>query len=105
MIWGWPIFFEDRLPYGRGSVFIDRLPYMIAAQADSLTVRISGRFVRRWGSQRGCCRPFCQPSSGTPLCAASVLGHVELKDSNIASVRKGRDYSGVVVWLLPAAVR
>jgi plastocyanin len=27
---------------------------------------------------------------------------VELKDSHVASVRKGRDYSGVVVWLLPA---
>jgi len=36
-----------------------------------------------------------------PLAAGSVLGHVDLKDSNIASVRKGRDYSGVVVWLLP----
>jgi plastocyanin len=31
------------------------------------------------------------------------MGQVELKDSNIASVRKGRDYSGVVVWLLPAS--
>src|ERR1700677_2996451 len=37
-----------------------------------------------------------------PLAAGSVVGQVELKDSNIASVRKGRDYSGVVVWLLPA---
>jgi plastocyanin len=32
----------------------------------------------------------------------SVTGQVELKESPIASVRKGRDYSGVVVWLLPA---
>jgi plastocyanin len=38
-----------------------------------------------------------------PLAGGSVLGRVELKDSHIASVRKGRDYSGVVVWLLPAA--
>ena len=37
-----------------------------------------------------------------PLAAGSIMGHVELKDSHIASVRKGRDYSGVVVWLLPA---
>jgi plastocyanin len=36
-----------------------------------------------------------------PLAASSVTGQVELKDSNVASVRKGRDYSGVVVWLLP----
>ena len=27
---------------------------------------------------------------------------MELKDSHVASVRKGLDYSGVVVWLLPA---
>jgi plastocyanin len=39
---------------------------------------------------------------GTPLAGASVMGRVELKDSHIASVRKGLDYSGVVVWLLPA---
>jgi plastocyanin len=37
-----------------------------------------------------------------PLTAGSVMGRVELKDSPIASVRKGRDYSGVVLWLLPA---
>jgi plastocyanin len=38
----------------------------------------------------------------TPLAAGSVTGRVELKDSHVRSVRKGRDYSGVVVWLLPA---
>ena len=37
-----------------------------------------------------------------PLVAGSVTGQVELKDSHVASVRKGRDYSGVVVWLSPA---
>jgi plastocyanin len=37
-----------------------------------------------------------------PLIGGSVTGRVELKDSHIASVSKGRDYSGVVVWLLPA---
>jgi plastocyanin len=37
----------------------------------------------------------------TPLTAGSVMGRMELKDSHIASVRKGRDYSGIVVWLLP----
>lgn len=35
--------------------------------------------------------------------AASATGSVVLKDSHLAAVRKGRDYSGVVVWLLPAA--
>ncbi len=39
---------------------------------------------------------------GKPLAAASLSGHVELKDSPIASVRKGGDYSGVAVWLVPA---
>jgi plastocyanin len=38
----------------------------------------------------------------TPLIAASVTGSIVLKDSHIASVRKGRDYSGVVVWLAPS---
>lgn len=38
-----------------------------------------------------------------PSVAASVTGSVVLKDSHLASVRKGRDYSGVVVWLLPAS--
>lgn len=33
--------------------------------------------------------------------AASVTGRVVLKDSHVAPVRKGSDYSGVVVWLLP----
>jgi len=37
-----------------------------------------------------------------PLTAGSVIGQVALKDSKVASVRKGRDYSGVVVWLVPA---
>lgn len=36
----------------------------------------------------------------TPLAAGSVITRVQLKDSTVASVRKGRDYSGVVVWLL-----
>jgi len=37
-----------------------------------------------------------------PLAAGPLIGRIELKDSTLASVRKGRDYSGVVVWLLPA---
>lgn len=40
---------------------------------------------------------------GTPLMAASVACSVVLKDSHLAAVRKGHDYSGVAVWLLPAA--
>jgi plastocyanin len=46
---------------------------------------------------------FLAAVCGTPLAGGSVKGRVELKDSRIASARKGRDYSGVVVWLLPAA--
>jgi plastocyanin len=47
-------------------------------------------------------RLLCLAAVGTPLIAASVTGSVVLKNSHLASVRKGRDYSGVVVWLLPA---
>jgi plastocyanin len=36
-----------------------------------------------------------------PLVAAPVTGRVELRDSKDPSVRKGLDYSGVVVWLEP----
>jgi plastocyanin len=73
MIWELPIFFKDQLPYGRRSV--NAALAVLCALA-----------------------PLA-----TPLIAGSVMGQVELKDSNIASVRKGRDYSGVVVWLLPAS--
>src|SRR5271166_4752231 len=38
---------------------------------------------------------------GTCLAAGDVMGRVALKDSTLPSVRKGRDYSDVVVWLLP----
>ncbi len=33
--------------------------------------------------------------------AADVTGSVRLADSQVAAVRKGRDYSGVIVWLDP----
>jgi plastocyanin len=36
-----------------------------------------------------------------PLAAATVTGHVELRDSRDPAVRKKLDYSGVVVWLDP----
>ncbi len=36
-----------------------------------------------------------------PLAAAPISGRVELRDSKDAAVRKGLDYSGVVVWLEP----
>jgi plastocyanin len=35
----------------------------------------------------------------TSLSAATVSGRVELRDSRDAAVRKGKNYSGVVVWL------
>jgi plastocyanin len=38
-----------------------------------------------------------------PLCAASVSGRVELRDSRETAVRKAKNYSGVVVWLEPAS--
>lgn len=38
-----------------------------------------------------------------PLAATDVTGSITLRDSREAAVRKGRDYSGVVVWLQPAA--
>ncbi len=37
-----------------------------------------------------------------PLGAASVSGRVELRDSREATVRKAKNYSGVVVWLEPS---
>ncbi len=36
-----------------------------------------------------------------PLAAAPVTGRVDLRDSKDSAVRKGLDYSGVVVWLEP----
>jgi plastocyanin len=36
-----------------------------------------------------------------PAEAASVSGNVRLSDSTIPAIRKGRDYSGAVVWLEP----
>jgi plastocyanin len=47
-------------------------------------------------------RFFAIAALGTPLTAASVTGSVALKDSHLPAVRKGHDYSGVVVWLLRA---
>ncbi len=34
-----------------------------------------------------------------PLAAHTVAGHVSLSGSDVAAVRKGKDFSGVVVWL------
>ena len=36
-----------------------------------------------------------------PLCAATVSGHVELRDSRDPAVRNRKDYSGVVIALKP----
>jgi plastocyanin len=36
-----------------------------------------------------------------PLCAGTVTGKVQLRDSQDANVRKKLDYSGVIVWLEP----
>lgn len=53
-----------------------------------------------WPS-RTCSRLLATLALGMPLVAASVSGRVELRDSKDAAVRKGLDYSGVVVWLEP----
>jgi plastocyanin len=73
MIWAWPTFSKFRLPHGRGSA----------------------------GRGSGNAAVAIALLAAFPLVAGSVMGRVELKDSHVASVRKGLDYSGVVVWLLP----
>ncbi len=77
MIWGWPICFNNSfnncLAHRRGSVHA------------VVTISILAIALE------------------TPPVSGSVTGRVELKDSHVASVRKNRDYSGVVVWFLPAA--
>jgi plastocyanin len=40
---------------------------------------------------------------GLPLAAADVSGTIQLVDSQVGSVRKQKDYSGVVVWLMPVS--
>ena len=40
-------------------------------------------------------------AAATNLAAGSVSGRVELRDSQVAAVRKHMDFSGVVVWLEP----
>ncbi len=35
------------------------------------------------------------------LGAATVTGHVDLSDSRDSAVKKGKNFSGVVVWLEP----
>ncbi|HEY2842340.1 MAG TPA: hypothetical protein VGJ09_01775 [Bryobacteraceae bacterium] len=42
-------------------------------------------------------------AAAATLCAGSVSGRVELRDSQDAAVRKHMDFSGVVVWLEPVA--
>src|ERR1700679_2221945 len=90
MIWGWPIFFR-------------------VAQNG---VRRRMGLCRLQGVRRTLCASNSRPAViisilaialGMPLSGGSVTGRVELRDSHVASVRKSRDYSGVVIWLLPAA--
>jgi plastocyanin len=52
-----------------------------------------------WG-WRICFSGLCVLGSAS-LFAATVTGRVELRDSKEASVRKKRDFSGVVIWLEP----
>jgi plastocyanin len=75
MIWAWHIFSKHRLPCGRGSI--------------GRGLPVFGAVLIAW-------------LAVLPLAGGSVMGRVELENSHIASVRKGLDYSGVVVWLLPA---
>jgi plastocyanin len=66
----------------------DRLPHNLSRLAKK----------RRFSS---ICRSLCVVLA-LPLAAATVSGTVELRDSREPAVRKGRDYSGVVVSLEPA---
>jgi plastocyanin len=43
----------------------------------------------------------CLVLAAAPLTAGTVSGRIELRDSKDAAVRKGMDYSGVVIWLQP----
>jgi|SRR5579885_924237 len=45
---------------------------------------------------------ICFSVVATLLPGASVTGQVELTNSHEAAVRRNKDYSGVVIWLLPA---
>src|SRR5215813_7812782 len=90
MISRWPICFE------RGA----------RTRACRIGTRAAARTMRREESRRGtqeCVRYSCALLLLVhAAAAATVTGRVELADSRDASVRKNRNYSGVVVWLEPA---
>jgi plastocyanin len=90
MIWGWLIFFRVAQNGGRRRTDLCRLEGVrptFCASKKRPAVIISILAI----------------TLGMPLSGGSVTGRVELRDSHVASVRKSRDYSGVVIWLLPAA--
>src|SRR5580658_854719 len=95
MIWAWPIFFNEIAQNGVRREAVPSLP----RGARRTLCAFKHRLPCYRGSVTAVAFAFL---FGTPLVGGSVMGRVELKDSPIASVRKGRDYSGVVLWLLPA---
>jgi plastocyanin len=115
MIWAWRIFFEDRLPHGRGSVGRGSVGRGSVGRGSVGRGSVGRGSVGRGSVGGGSVTAVAFLSRarqqavfgllailfGTPLVGGSVRGRVELKDSHFASVRKGQDYSGVVVWLLP----
>jgi plastocyanin len=94
MIWGWRIFFkehgQDGVRRGQVSDPSDGARRILCASK----YRLPG-----WRGSVIALATLC--FCVAPLAGGSVTGRTELKDSHIASVRKGRDYSGIVVWLLP----
>jgi plastocyanin len=95
MIWAWPIFSNEIAQNGVRREAVPSLPGGARRTLCAFKYRLP------------CCRGSVTAVAfaflfGTPLVGGSVMGRVELKDSPVASVRKGRDYSGVVLWLLPA---
>jgi plastocyanin len=98
MIWGWPIFFRTAQNGMRRQIVLCRLEGVrrtLCASSHRAPFGLGWRIATITACILACVL-------GTPLSAGSVTGRVELKDSHVASVRKSRDYSGVVVWLLPA---
>jgi plastocyanin len=95
MIWAWRIYFKY---IAQNGVLRTLCASGEHAQNGVLrTLCASGEHA-----QNGVVACFLVALLGTPLIGGSVMGRVELKDSRFSAVRKGRDYSGVVVWLLPA---
>jgi plastocyanin len=70
-----------------------------AATAGERWANLSQHFARRANSGIGILA--CLLACAWPALAVTVSGQVELRDSRHQSVRKHKNYSGVIVWLEP----